>query len=279
MLADNRLVDYWFDREVKPYLTRLDYDKHELTPELIKFKLLQNQAVCFIYPDFIIIGQVVINTCKEFYIMFLAGRNIKKHYTTFIEDVKQFGVSRISGHNINKINNLHQRNLSNIPLKFSNRISYRVDLDDLDYSPLWDQFEDKIELLPNSGLDYWWGDVHKSLQYNELDLDESLVKNKLLNNQLFCYRINNCVIIGFVSNGIHCKQFIILWISGKNVLPALAKFFNHVEMVEYCRYVGMSSGLRESVLFDKWLHKCAKSSYAIRKQNFSFLSLIGGKNE
>lgn len=275
MLCSNSLVDYWFDEEVNPYLTQLDYSQCQLTPELIKYKLLQNQAFCFKYNDdthkdfLLIIGEIIFTDYKEFYIMYLCGKNIKKFYKNFIEEMKTCGVGRITGHNIDKINMLHARNLYGYPYKFENKIHYFIDLSKLNYSNFIND-NAILEKLNNSLVDYWWYSIIEDTTLGDINT----FKSKLLNNQLTCYKIDSCVIIGFMHIGIQCKQFVILWIQNVHKICNFAKFLHHLEMYEHCKYISVLYDRVTCMPFDNVVNNYNPDYNAIKTQNFSFLSLI-----
>ena len=277
MLLDNRLVDYWFDEEVRPLLKDLNYSLHELTPELLKYKLLQNQIYCFKYEDFVILGELNLTLQKEFFIMYLAGQNIRRHYAEFLDEMKRFGVCQITGHNIDKINILHRRNLSQFTHDFTSKSHYFIDLGNYNESFPENEHDECWVLMPNTHIDYWWDSLTFKNVEKSPEIDKSILKTKLLANQLFCYKINGCAIIGFVNSGIYCKQFVIVWLEGKNCLSKIGNFFNHLELVECCRYVSFLGAKCYDRLFDRCI-SYLKAKNIVRKQNFSFLSLKEDKN-
>lgn len=266
MLYNNSLVDYWFEAEILPSLQSLNYATHFLTPELIKYKLLQNQAFCFKYESLIVIGEISFTADKEFYILFLTGKNIGKHYLEFFEELERFGISKVTGHNIRAVNIIHQRYLKQLNYNLDDKNFYFVDLLFLEYA-LFVRDEDQIKVMDNSNIDYWW----KEISFNFPST--STLKHKLLNNQLICYAINNCVIIGFVDYGLYCKRFVIVDISLDGNIYEIARFCNFLEMNLFCRYISSISKNFDEKYSDLF-ESMNIQSIAMKKQTYSILSLI-----
>lgn len=270
MVLDYRLTDYWFDDEVLPYLDKLSYEKHDLTPELLRYKLLHNLAICFKYETCVIIGEVSLTSTKELYILYLAGKNLHLYYEPFLNELRQHGFGVVTGHNIGLINRLHRRNLKAHQGSFINQLSYRLDLAQLEYIKSMGNGE--VVYLPNQFVSVWWDQLHLQRGRANDNMSFDLIKHKLLNNQLICYKTKNNVIIGFMSSGIKHKQFFIIWVAGKKMKSDMADFFNYLETSEFCRYVSLLCNSAQSRLYDIILKDWDKTQSTM-KQHYSYFSL------
>lgn len=266
MLLDNKLVDYWFDLEVVPYLINLNLHNHDLTPSLIKLQLLTNNYNCFSYENCIVIGEPAMSDSKDFIVHYWYAKTLSQNvYTEFFNDLRHYGFSNAWGYNSESQYRLHQIKSKQVLQK---RYNLFIDLHHLQYKK--DVLNQPITLMPSSHIDYWWSKLDLQSDRFKTPLKLDYIKQQIRKNELLCYTTKDCVIIGFMLVKPTHKQFFIYLTVGKNLKSDIADFFHELEL-NGCRYVKLLSDYSQSRLYDRFIRAWDSSGCVRKKIHSTFL--------
>jgi hypothetical protein len=259
MILSNNYVDFWFE-DIKDYLTSISYEEHDLTIELIKYNLLHDNLICYKCNKGIILGMPTQGYRKEFLVVFISGKFLKSEYLEFTNYLKDNGFSMITAKSNQKISNYFKILSNKLSIEYENKYTYDVDLSTVNY----DIEMQEVTLLDNRLIDIWWPTLDLKLDKVSDLVHEDFIKNlkfQLQNNQLLCYKLNKCVIIGYINNTCSHKQFFILYMAGHDLKNNIRIFWKFISN-QGVKYTALMCDKVRSRLYDKiakdYVGKCKK---------------------
>lgn len=230
-LLDNRQCDHWWE-ELLPYVTKIDWERHSLTPELVKFQLLLNKWAVFKGENCLWIGYFTYTPKKHFFVTFVAGYGLINEIGHFIEYlVKHFACNYLTGITLLGMARLYrQLNISLRYGKISNSNYYEIDL--IKYPYIEQTNDAKVE---------WQSPFYINNWIDQISCD--IIPRDFINEIIFVYKVGPGFVIGSVINDLTKKYFKIVYISSDIRQEDMAAFFYFVETQIMCRYVNYSDSL------------------------------------
>lgn len=228
---DNRLCDYWWE-DILPYVNKVDWERHYLTPELVKLQLILNRWLVFRSDNCLWMGYFIHNPKKHFFVAFVSGSNLYSEIGKFIEHISDhFACNYLIGLTVPGMIRLYKK--LNYFLNYgsiSNSGYYEIDLIKYPY-------DEMISIVPV----IWQNPFYINNWIEQIQCD--IIPRDFINESVSVYKIGSGYVVGTLTNDLIKKYFNIVYISLDVTQEDMATFFYFVETQMMCRYVNCSDSL------------------------------------